>query len=442
MGAKPDAVSLEGNGWHRGFIDNDESRAKKEDLRKALLWLKEKDIRSLVYIRVGDVNPLNVGFKEEYLVHADVEITNKDGTKTLFENTTSIPWIRGTGANPDVTLSDGSIKRCNFLDITNPDALEWYFDKIWCELIALGVDGAKIDFCEIMPKNNVQMGSTKTVYKWKNPSLIPSGSEHHAYPVCFITLFHQKMLKLKQKMGLDGGFMLFSRGGGIGSQRNPYLWAGDQSRAYEKLDDQLFAVINSGLSGLPFMSFDMGGYAYARSNYHTTTKEKESEIFLRALEFTSFTTQMQTHGDVRHAYEMTKKAQELYISYTKLHNSLIPYIQKYSEIACETGIPPVRHLVLNYQKDKNVYAIDDEFLLGDAILVAPIITDNTFERSAYLPKGSWIELLTEKIIEGGKWITASANLYQIPVYLNKDCADTPSLIKVFNDVPWQKIKNS
>ena len=76
-------------------------------------------------------------------------------------------------------------------------------------------------------------------------------------------------------------------------------------------------------------------------------------------------TQMQTHGDVRHAYEMTEDAQQIYRNYTRLHTELIPYMQKYSKIACDTGMPPVRHLVLNYMNDANVYNIEDEFLLGE-----------------------------------------------------------------------------
>ena len=59
-----------------------------------------------------------------------------------------------------------------------------------------------------------------------------------------------------------GGFMVLTRGGGIGSGRNPYMWAGDQTRSWEKLDDQVLAVLNSGMSGIPFMSYDYGGYQY------------------------------------------------------------------------------------------------------------------------------------------------------------------------------------
>ena len=95
---------------------------------------------------------------------------------------------------------------------------------------------------------------------------------------------------------------------------------------------------------------------------------------------------MQTHGDVRHAYEMTEEVKQIYRNFTRLHTELIPYMQKYSKIACDTGMPPVRHLVLKYMNDVKVYDLIDEFLLGDGLLVAPILTKDTFEREVYLPE--------------------------------------------------------
>ena len=235
--------------------------------------------------------------------------------------------------------------------------------------------------------------------------------------------------------------MVFSRGGGIGSQRSPYMWAGDQGRQYEKMDDQILAVVNSGLSGVPFMSYDMAGYQYWGDSYHTIGKENESALFARATEFTALMTNMQTHGDVRHAYEMTEEVQQIYRNFMGLHTELIPYMQKYSKIACETGMPPVRHPVLKYLKDTNVYDLIDEFMLGDALLVAPVIVKDAVERDVYLPAGSWTDLLTGEVIEGGKTVTVKANLGQIPLFLDNNSPDVEELMPVFNGLFWNEIKN-
>lgn len=439
---KPDAASMEARGWANCFCDTDESRADKADLQKSYDWLHENGMRAMVYIRVGGVKHECIGFKNEYLVHADVEVTGEDGSVTVRENTTQIPWILGTGDNPDVGRRGNEIRTADFLDITNPEAIDWYFNQLWGEMIDMGCDGVKIDFCEVMPDGERPYGITKTHYKWHNPDLIPAGTEHHAYAAFFIAAFTKRMTELKQAKGRNDGFMVFSRGGGIGSQRSPYLWAGDQGRDFSKLDDQLMAVVNCGLSAIPYMSYDMAGYSYTGGmNYFNIGVEKESEIFARATEFTALTTNIQTHGDVRHVYELTEDTQNIYRNFTRLHAELIPYMQKYSKIACDTGMPPVRHLVLQYPTDEKVYSMIDEFMLGDALLVAPIITEQTFEREVYLPAGNWTNLLTGEKIVGGTTVVVKANLGQMPIFLNNDAADVGEIAPIFDGANWTAIKN-
>ena len=83
---------------------------------------------------------------------------------------------------------------------------------------------------------------------------------------------------------------------------------------------------------------------------------------------------------------------DVYRAYTKLHEHLTPYITEICKEASTTGMPVIRHLVLGWQNDKNVYTIDDEYTFGDAFLIAPILTDAT-SRSVYLPEGVWEDVL-------------------------------------------------
>ncbi len=439
---KPAAASMEALIWSRCFHDTDEGCAYRAELQQSINWLHKHGIRAMVYLRAGETDSMDAGFKDEYRVHADVSVKNADGSVTVNRDTADIPWLIGTGDNPDCGKSGyGGIRTADYLDITNPEAVDWYFDNIWGQMIEMGIDGVKIDFCECMPDGDVPAGSVTTHYKWKNPALIAPGTEHHAYPVYFISGFYRRMLELRKKKGLNDGFMLFSRGGGIGSQRNPYMWAGDQVRSFGKLQDHILAVVNSGLSGHPFISADMAGYAYGSDNYHSVSREKESEIFARATEFTSFFTQMQTHGDVRHAYEMTEQVREIYRNFIRLHDELMPYIREYTEIACSTGMPPVRHLALKYPDDRHVYDISDEFMLGDGLLVAPILSESSKERSVYLPRGTWKNMLTSETEEGEKTVSAVANIGQIPVFINLDSPDCRKLTPVFEGAAWFEIKN-
>jgi alpha-glucosidase len=137
---------------------------------------------------------------------------------------------------------------------------------------------------------------------------------------------------------------------------------------------------------------------------------------------------------------MNEQTKQIYRNFTRLHTDLIPHIQKYSKIACETGMPPVRHLVLKYPNDVNVYGCNDEFMLGDGLLVAPILTQGTTEREVYLPAGNWTELLTGKALTGGTTVTAHANLGQIPAYLNNDSEDAADLAPIFEGRNWRVIQ--
>ena len=438
-GMKPDAALMEGIGWGSCYNDNEESIKRRENLKRCVKWLHENGMKAMVYVRVGgDLRPDAKGYKDEYKLHANVEIFRPDGTTEYKENTTQIPWMVGTVANPD-----GSARGAHYLDITNDEALEWYFEQIWGDSIEFGIDGVKIDFCEVMPDGDKKYATTRTHYLWKNPDRIQQGVEHHAYASYFISKFCKRMQELQAEKKIGDGFMVLSRGGGIGSQRSPYMWAGDQVRTFDKLDDMLYSVVTSGLSGVPFMTYDMGGYHYQGKfgYYKEGQKEYETEVFTRAFEFTAFTSNIQTHGDIRHIYEMSEDAKELYRIYTGVHSQLIPYISKYAKIASDTGMPVVRHLVLKYLNDANVYGLQDEFMLGDGLLVAPIITEATNARDVYLPAGNWTNLLTGEKLSGGATVSVKANIGQISVFLNNDSPDAAELAPIFEGALWQKAKN-
>jgi len=437
-GMKPSSVIMEA--WSYGDIsaDTPSARANREELQKTIDWLESHGIKTLLYMRMGgSFSEKMKGFDESYFLHAYI---TRDGETTYTNKIVNIT-DGGLIENPDVSPTD---KGHWYIDFTNPAAVQWFYDEIWGQLIEMGVDGVKIDFCEEFPDEEYSYGGNMTVeYDWYDPSVIPTGGEHHSYPSFFMSSFYKRMNELKAACGYTDGFYVLSRGGGIGSQRNPYIWAGDQCRVFSRLDFHLMATVSSGLSGVPFVTYDMAGYRYDKKNqpYEDTAENLayESEVFARAIEYTAFTVIIQTHGTVRNAYEMTEQVQKIYRLYCDLHAQLTDYIGKYVEIACATGIPAVRHPVLEYQNDKNVYAINDQFLLGDGLMVAPILTEATDQREVYLPEGSWTNLLTGETVGGGEHYTVCANLGQVPLFLNNDSEDAELLRGVFSSEAWKAV---
>ena len=207
-------------------------------------------------------------------------------------------------------------------------------------------------------------------------------------------------------------------------------------RDYSFLGMQLTAVLSSGLSGVPYMSYDMAGYQYGRFSKKI---EYESQVFIRGTQFTAFTICMQTHGNVREAYRFAEQDEnyayvtDIYRAYTKLHEHLTPYITELCEEASSTGMPVMRHLIFGWQGDKTAWNIEDEYTFGDAFLLAPILTENNV-RKIYLPEGEWIDLNTGdeySVGAEGKWIeNYEASIAELPTFYNKNTVSeiAPTLV--------------
>ena len=405
-------------GW--GYYKED----KHAELKELCDYTHSLGKKFLVYMAVGYSSHEMTGYAPGYLM----TMTTPSGSVM-----TQLPFAASN--NPD---SQGGRGRY-YLDITNPDAVEWFFEVYW-DMIAndIGVDGCQIDFCEGVPEYyqlNFYDQRTET-----------SGA-HHWYPTAFCAKFGE-MIADKPDSGMN-----YTRGGGIGSQRAPYMWAGDQKRCFESLEFQLTALLSSGMSGVPFMSYDMSGYQYGDASQDPYD---EAHAFVRGTQFTAFSICMQQHGKVRQAFEFTygqyqkeyknkdwvivKDANgnpvykikpgemsyitDIYRGYVKLHELLTPYITEYVDLACETGMPIARPLALHWPGDTYTYNIDDEYMFGDAFLVAPVL-DGAYSRKVYLPEGTWKDLNTGEIYEvgaDGKTITCSATLAQMPLFYKVDNA--------------------
>jgi len=336
-----------------------------EELKAVTDQLHAMGKKIMLYEGCARVSDTLDGFKPEYLVR------EPDGNNLLPESASYNP---ADNPNP---------RKVCFLDLTNPEAMAWWYGSVWGKLVKeIGVDGCKIDFCEQFPEFlPLQFHDGRDV----------SGA-HHWYP----TLYNALMYKYYQENRPEGG-MCFSRGGGIGAQRYPFLWAGDQRREWRFLRAQLTGILSSGLSGIPFMSYDMAGYRPAED----PKKNIEERVFVRGTQMGCFSSNIQTHGTVTRPYDFGEPIRAIYREYTKLHQALRPYLLEQAAVSCETGMPLMRHLWLYDSQDKNTWDTEDEYMLGCALLVAPMFEDAT-RRDIYLPRGRWRNLFDGKIYEGGQ----------------------------------------
>ena len=157
-----------------------------------------------------------------------------------------------------------------------------------------------------------------------------------------------------------------------------------------------------------------------RRDSHVTSAEEEARIFARGIELAAWTGCVQTHGFVRHPYELGERTRKICRDSLRRFAELAPYRDRLFAEAVKTGVPPVRALAFAYPDDPVAWTVEDEFMLGDRYLVAPV-TDDVETRSVYLPEGCWKSLRTGEIRDvpaGGLRFDVRVPLDEIAVYEN------------------------
>jgi alpha-glucosidase len=166
-----------------------------------------------------------------------------------------------------------------------------------------------------------------------------------------------------------------------------------------------------GLSGEPFVGSDVGGFI-GRGN---------GELLTRAYQISFLAPFCRNHkvidGYDQEPWRFGKYYEDLIRQYLKLRYQLLPFLYTTLEEAHRTGVPLFRPLVLNYQDDSNTYNLDDQFMIGNDLLVAPVVKPDVTRRSVYLPRGTWYDYWTNKKYEGGTMVSVEAPLETVPMFV-------------------------
>ena len=255
------------------------------------------------------------------------------------------------------------------LDFTNPETVEWYQDKIG-NLIEMGVGAIKVDFGEAAPINAVYHNG-KTGWQ-----------EHNLYPL----RYNKAVADItKEKSGEN---IIWARSAWAGSQRYPLHWGGDAATTSAGMLGTIHEGLSLGLSGFPFWSHDIGGFV-------TDTPE---ELYRRWLPMGFLTSHSRAHGapPTEPWLFENKEFVDYFRKAAELKYSLMPYIIEESEIASANGWPMFRALLLEYPEDPGAWKVDDQYMFGSKIMVAPLLEPGN-SREVYLPgKNKWVDYQTGK----------------------------------------------
>jgi alpha-D-xyloside xylohydrolase len=283
------------------------------------------------------------------------------------------------------------------IDFTYEPAAKWY-KKLLRGLLDLGVECIKTDFGEkiLLHADFKRMSGERL---------------HNIY-----SLLYQKAAFETTAEYADKPF-IWGRSCWAGGQRYPLHWGGDTSATWDGLASSLRGGLQFGLSGYTFWSHDIPGFHGLPEFMNSWPSET---LYMRWTQFGVFTSHMRYHGSTpREPWEFPETA-GLVRSWLRLRYALIPYILQeaayctgrgnpddYTETEAKgnnaNGRPMMSPLLLDYSNDPNTWHIDDQYLFGRDLLVAPIMNDEGI-RDIYLPEGDWFDLYTGKVFTGGRWL--------------------------------------
>lgn len=194
-----------------------------------------------------------------------------------------------------------------------------------------------------------------------------------------------------------------------GGQQFAAVWTGDNAADWASLRQSIYTSLGMGLSGFSFVGSDIGGFS----------KPTSAELFTRWLQVGVFSPFMRSHAEIASPDKEPWVYGEVYEAINKqaieLRYQLLPYIYNEMQKASNTGIPAMRPLFLEFPHDQRVASIDDEFLFGSDLLVAPILWEGAKQREVYLPNGDWFDYSSKCHYKGGKSVTIHADLDLIPL---------------------------
>jgi alpha-D-xyloside xylohydrolase len=306
-----------------------------------------------------------------------------------------------------------------YYDATNPDARQFIWDQVREHYSSYGIPAFWLDACE--PEMYPMDPDNLRFYAGNGLAVA------NAYPMFHEQGFYENMRANGQEQILN-----LCRSAWAGSQRyGAAVWSGDIESTFEALQVQVRSGLNMALSGIPWWTTDIGGF-YGGDPDSPAFRE----LLVRWFQYSAFCPLFRLHGyrdstrnteamistgGPNEAWSFGEDAYAVIEDLLSLRERLRPYIMEQMRSAQDKGIPPMRPLFFDFPDDPASAEIDDQFLFGPDVLVAPILFAGARQRSVYLPAGStWTDAWTGQTHQGGQHLTVDAPLNVIPVYTRDD----------------------
>jgi alpha-D-xyloside xylohydrolase len=295
-----------------------------------------------------------------------------------------------------VKRADGSVWQWDkwqagmgLVDFTNPDACKWFQEKLEV-LLDMGVDCFKTDFGERIPTDVVYFDKS-------NPQKM------HNY---YTQLYNQTVFELLERKFGRKEAVVFARSATVGGQKFPVHWGGDCWSNYSSMAETLRGGLSFSMSGFSYWSHDISGFEAGAT----------PDLYKRWTQFGLLSSHSRYHGsgEYKVPWLYGEEAVEVSRYFAKLKLRLMPYLYRNACESSDFGIPMMRPMILEFHEDPTCQYLDQQYMLGDSLLVAPILNDKSIAKY-YLPAGKWTNYITNEVVEGGKWIQEEHSYLTLPL---------------------------
>ncbi|HJC64114.1 MAG TPA: alpha-xylosidase [Candidatus Blautia merdavium] len=292
--------------------------------------------------------------------------------------------------NGDVWQTDMWQAGMGLVDFTNPDAAAWYQGKLKT-LLDMGVDCFKTDFGERIPVKDI------AYYDGSDPVKM------HNY---YTYLYNQAVFELLERERGEGEAVLFARSATVGGQKFPAHWGGDCSASYPSMAETLRSGLSLACAGFGFWSHDISGFE----------NTAPADVYKRWCQFGLLSSHSRLHGSssYRVPWLFDEEACDVLRKFVKLKCSLMPYLYRQAVISHEKGTPMMRPMFVEFPQERTCEMLDKQYMLGDSLLAVPIFKESG-EVEYYVPEGKWFNLLTNQVVEGGKWHKETYDYFHMPL---------------------------
>jgi alpha-D-xyloside xylohydrolase len=315
----------------------------------------------------------------------------------------------------------------HYYDPTHPESGRYVWEKVKQGYYRHGIKLFWLDACE--PEMIPMMPENLHFYAGDGEAVA------NIYPLRHVQGFYEGL-----KAEGEQDIVFLCRSAWAGSQRfGAVVWSGDIPSTFSALRSQVKAGLNMGLSGIPWWTHDIGGFRGG-----DPTDPAFRELIVRWFQFGAFSPLFRLHGHrlpnsndfngaANEVWSFGDDAYEILKQYMFIRERLRPYIMEQMRNAHKKGIPPIRPLFVDFPEDVSCYSIEDEYMFGPDLLVAPVLEAGARSRKVYLPANiTWKDAWTGQQYHGSQWIDAPASLETIPLFLKADSR----LIEIFQPASW------